>query len=30
MWCLFVAIDPVWDEIRGDARFAELTRRIGV
>jgi len=30
MWCLFVGIDPVWDGVRGDARFAELTRRIGL
>jgi serine/threonine-protein kinase len=30
MWCLFVAIDPVWDEIRAAPRFTELTRQIGL
>jgi serine/threonine-protein kinase len=30
MWCLFLAIDPVWDEIRDDTRFAKLTGQIGL
>jgi len=30
MWCLFLGIDPVWDEIRHDARFSELVGQIGL
>jgi TolB-like protein/Tfp pilus assembly protein PilF len=30
MWCLFMAVDPVWDGIRENPRFTELSHRIGL
>jgi hypothetical protein len=30
MWCLFLGIDPVWDDLRGDHRFVDLLEQVGV
>jgi tetratricopeptide (TPR) repeat protein len=30
MWCLFLGIDPVWDDLRGDRRFVDLLEQVGV